>query len=668
MIFALSGNPNCGKTTLYNVLTGSNRRVGNFAGVTVDVKSGKSKKYGFTVVDLPGIYSLFPYSAEEKLAGDYLLNSRPDGIIDVVDATNPERNLYLTLQLLELGIPVIVALNMIDEAEKNGVSVNAEKLSSLLGVPVVPVSALKKTGIKELVSVAKKTVEKHAAENLSLGRIIPGEKIYPGDLIYPKNSFVSAVCDVVKENANKNGLSPTYVATSIISGENPIILTDAEKIETEKIIKNAENSAKTDRYALLVDIRYSQIENFVGQTFTKGKSLAKSRSDRIDRVLTNEYATIPIFIAVMLAVFLLSFELIGKFFGDLLQLGIDELETVCVSAMETHGASKVLVSLVKNSVFSGVGSVLAFLPYILTLFFFLSLVEDTGYMARIAFVSDKLLTKIGLSGRSIVPMLIGFGCTVPAVMSTRTVPSDRERKMTIMLLPFMSCSAKLPVYALFCASCLTKYKGLVTFSLYLIGILCGVIFALFLKSTKFKGEPVPFVMELPNYRFPSPKNVVRLMWDKAKDYVGKTFGAIFIASVSIWAMRSFDPSFTFTENAEESVLFYLCDFLSPLFRPLGLGDWRIVASLVAGFTAKEAVVGTMGILYPDGISSAFTLASAYSFLLFVLLYTPCAAAISAIGKELRSPLKAALIAANQCLTAYAVAFVFYSAITLIGGL
>ena len=652
MIFALVGNPNCGKTTLYNLLTGSNDHVGNFAGVTVDVKRGVSKKYGCTIVDLPGIYSLRPYSAEEKLASDFLVSSRIDGIIDVVDATNPERNLYLTLQLLELGIPVVVALNMIDEAEKNGGFVKTDNLSSLLGAPVLPVSALKKTGIDELMSAA---VNLRQADDFAL------------KAVYSGNSLVSSVKKITARSALQNGLSPYYVSTALISGEKFSFLSEKEIVDAEKVIQKAEKALNSDRYALLVDTRYSAIEKIVKSTFIKGKkSVSRTRSEKIDRILTDKYAAIPIFILVMFVVFFLSFDLIGKRLSSALELGINRLEKVCVSAMQNNGANEVLVSLVRDGVFSGVGSVLTFIPYILTLFFFLSLIEDTGYMARIAFVTDKLLTKIGLSGKSVVPMLIGFGCTVPAVMSTRTIPSPRDRKMTTLLLPFMSCSAKLPVYALFCAACLSKYKGLVTFSLYLIGIVTGILVAAALKATKFKGDPVPFVMELPDYRFPLPKNVFRLMWDKAKDYVKKTFGAIFIASVIVWFMRSFAPSFTFTTNPEESVLFVVGNFLSPLFRPLGLGDWRIIASLIAGFTAKEAVVGTLGILFPTGIGGAFSVASAYAFLVFVLLYTPCAAAISAIGKELRSPLKASLVVVFQCLTAYAIALLFYFVLTFLG--
>ncbi len=662
MIFALIGNQNCGKTTLFNQLTGSNQHVGNFPGVTVDQKMGTVRTVkNCSVVDLPGVYSLRPYSTEEIVTRDFLINNRPDGIINIIDATNIERNLYLTLQLLEMRIPTVIALNMMDEVTGNGGSVDTAKLSERLGVPVVPISAAKNEGITELISTAVKTAK---------------EKIYPKIYDFCEKGAIHrcihAVTHIVEDHAQNASLNPRFAATKIIEGDK--IITDLLELDENELelinhsVIEMETDHGMDRHAALADMRYSFIEKTCDGAVVKGQeSKERVRSEKIDKILTNKYAAIPIFLLIMLAVFTLTFDVIGYYIGLGIELGVEKLSEVTENGMRSFGTNEVIISLVIDGVFAGVGSVLSFLPYIVVLFFFLSILEDTGYMARVAFVMDKLLRKIGLSGKSIVPLLLGFGCSVPAVMSARTLSSERDRKMTILLVPFMSCSAKIPIYALFTAAFFSKYRALIMFSLYVIGILLGIIVALILNRTAFRGKPIPFVMELPNYRFPSPKSVLLLMWEKAKDFVVKAFTVIFVATVIIWFLQSFDIRFNFVTDSSQSMLSAIGSFIAPVFRPLGFDDWRVCASLIAGFTAKEAVVSTLGILIPGGITTAFTAASAYSFLIFTLLYTPCVAAITAIKKELKSLPLSLVVVAGQCVIAWVVSCIIYQLICVCGG-
>ena len=662
MIFALIGNQNCGKTTLFNQLTGSNQHVGNFPGVTVDQKMGTVRSVkNCSVVDLPGVYSLRPYSTEEIVTRDFIINNHPDGIINIVDATNNERNLYLTLQILEMRIPTVIALNMMDEVVGNGGSVDISKLSARLGVPVVPISAIKNEGVDELISEAVKTAK---------GKIFP--KVYDFCESGAIHRCIHAVTHIVEDHAQNVGLNPRFAATKLIEGDKIItdlLELDANELElVEHSIIEMETEHGMDRHAALADMRYTFIERICTDAVVKCKeSKERKRSEKIDKILTNKYAAIPIFLLIMLTVFTLTFEVIGYYIGLGIELGVDKLSELAENGMRSFGTNEVVISLVIDGVFAGVGSVLSFLPYIVVLFFFLSVLEDTGYMARVAFVMDKLLRKIGLSGKSIVPLLLGFGCSVPAVMSARTLSSERDRKMTILLVPFMSCSAKIPIYALFCAAFFTKYRALIMFSLYVIGILLGIIVALILNRTAFRGKPIPFVMELPNYRFPSPKSVLLLMWEKAKDFVVKAFTVIFIATVIIWFLQSFDVRFNFVTDSSQSMLAAIASFISPIFKPLGFADWRVCASLIAGFSAKEAVVSTLGILIPGGIATAFSAASAYSFLIFTLLYTPCVAAITAIRKELKSVPLAIGVVAAQCVIAWVVACIVYQLIVVCGG-
>ena len=661
MIFALAGNQNCGKTTLFNQLTGSNQHVGNFPGVTVDQKSGQVRgQKDCTVVDLPGIYSLRPYTAEEIVTRNFILNQKPDCIINIVDATNLERNLYLTLQLLTLQTPTVLALNMMDELTGNGGSVDTKLLSELLGVPVVPICAANGEGVEELIEIAVRAA-----------RLRQKPSVYDFCPKGPVHRCIHAVCHVIEDHAQAAGIAVRFAATKLIEGDEAIadeLQLDPNELELiEHSVVQMEQERGLDRNAALADMRYSFIENAVAQAVVKPhESREHARSSKLDRVLTGKYTAIPVFLGVMLLIFYLTFNVIGKFLSDLLALGIDSLTGVVDRALTAYGLNPVAHSLIIDGIFKGVGGVLSFLPVIVTLFFFLSILEDTGYMARVAFVMDKLLRKIGLSGKSIVPMLIGFGCTVPAVMSTRTLSSERDRNMTILLTPFMSCSAKIPIYGFFSAAFFPEHAALVMIGLYLFGILMGVLCALVLDRTAFRGRPVPFVMELPNYRFPSAKSVALLLWEKAKDFLQRAFSVIFLATVAIWFLQSFDARLNVVSADSESLLAMIGQLLAPLFRPLGFADWRCTTALISGFIAKESVVSTLQILL--GGASVTTLLStkaALSFLVFTLLYTPCVAAIAAIRREVGSAWRAAAICLSQCCVAWLCAFVVYGLIRLI---
>ena len=668
MIFALAGNQNCGKTTLFNALTGSNQHVGNFPGVTVDQKMGDIKgTKNCSVVDLPGIYSIRPYTQEEIVSRDFILDGKPDGIINIVDATNIERNLYLTLQLLELNLPMVVALNMMDEVRANGGTVDVKKLSESLGVPVIPISAAKNEGVSEL---SDKMV--YVAKN----RILP--KRIDFCLDGPVHRCIHAVAHVIEDHARNISVPPRFCATKLIEGDDEYFADrlELDKNERELIehsIVEMEHDTGLDRNAALADMRYTFIEKSVTQSVVKCKeSREHKRSVKMDKVLTGKYTALPVFFGVMFLVFWLTFNVIGSRLSDLLSLGIDALTNLCDKGLTAYGINPVVHSLIIDGIFAGVGSVLSFLPIIVTLFFFLSILEDTGYMARVAFVMDKLLRKIGLSGRSFVPMLIGFGCSVPAIMSTRTLSSDRDRKMTILLTPYMSCSAKIPIYAVFTAAFFAKYRALVMIGLYVTGIVLGIIVALILKKTAFKGEPVPFVMELPNYRMPSPKSVFLLLWEKARDFLQRAFTVIFLATIIIWFLQSFDTRLNVVDDSADSLLAMVGKFIAPIFTPLGFGDWRAVTALISGFTAKEAVVSTLSVLMNTGtaelgtvLPSIFSGLSAVSFLVFTLLYTPCVAAVATIKKELGSRAKTVGVVFMQCAVAYLAAFIVYSIGSLI---
>lgn len=665
MIFALAGNQNCGKTTLFNALTGSNQHVGNFPGVTVDRKSGEMRGHrGCTVVDLPGIYSLRPYTQEEIVTRDFIIDGKPDGIINIIDATNIERNLYLTLQLLELRIPTVIALNMMDEVRSGGGSVDIQKISRLLGVPVVPISAAKGEGVSEL---ADRMVETAKARRL------PTVYDFCGD--GPVHRCIHATAHVIEDHARAAGISPRFCATKLIEGDPDMerrLELDRNELEMiEHSVVEMETENGLDRNASLADMRYTFIEQVVAASVVKcSESREHRRSMAIDRVLTGKYTAIPVFIGIMLLVFWLTFDVIGQNLSDLLSSGIDALTGLVGRALTAYGINDVVYSLVIDGVFAGVGSVLSFLPIIVTLFFFLSILEDTGYMARIAFIMDKPLRRLGLSGRSFVPMLIGFGCSVPAIMATRTLSSDRDRKMTILLTPYMSCSAKIAIYSVFANAFFREHRALVMTALYLGGILLSVLVALVLKRTVFRGQPVPFVMELPNYRFPSPRSVLMLLWEKAKDFLTRAFTVIFTAAVIIWFLRTFDTRLNVAPDSADSLLAIIGRALTPAFRPLGFGDWRVVTSLISGFTAKEAVVNTLTVLL--GTSTAnlgavlgglFTPISAVSFLAFTLLYTPCVAAVATIRRELGSRIATVGVVIMQCGVAWIVSFAIY---TLLG--
>ena len=660
MIFSLAGNQNCGKTTLFNALTGSNQHVGNFPGVTVDQKAGVIKGTDHQVVDLPGIYSIRPYTQEEIVTRDFILKSKPDAIINIVDATNMERNLYLTLQLLTLQVPTVIALNMMDELVGNGGSVDVQKMSEAIGVPVVPISAAKNQGITELVDTLIDTASR---------RVTPKVQDFCPE--GPVHRCIHAVCHIIEDHAQRINIARRFCAMKLIEGEQDFFdaleLSQNEKELIEHTVIEMEHETGLDRNAALADMRYNFIEKVCSECVVKAKeSREHRRSMQIDKVLTHRIFAIPLFIAIMGLVFFLTFNVVGAFLSNVMSYAIDGLTLLADRALTAYGINPVVHSLVIDGIFAGVGSVVSFLPLIVTLFFFLSILEDSGYMARVAFVMDKLLRKIGLSGRSFVPMLVGFGCSVPAIMATRTLSSNRDRKMTILLTPFMSCSAKIPIYTLFAAAFFPGHELLVMLALYFGGILVGILVALVLKNTAFKGNPVPFVMELPNYRFPSAKSVVLLMWEKAKDFLTRAFTVIFMATVIIWFMQTFDTRLNVVENSADSILAALGRLVSPIFAPLGFGDWRMVTALVSGFTAKEAVVSTFGVIL--GVSteqlgialhSLFTTASAASFLAFCLLYTPCVAAVSTIKTELKSGWKTVGIVFAQCLVAWLAAFMVY---------
>ena len=660
MILALAGNQNCGKTTLFNQLTGSNQHVGNFPGVTVEQKSGQVRgQKNCTVVDLPGIYSLRPYTAEEIVTRDYILRQKPDGIINIVDATNLERNLYLTLQLLTLRVPMVLALNMMDELTGNGGSIDVKKMAQTLGIPVVPICAATADGVSELVDEAVRAAE---------GKILP--QVYDFCEPGPVHRCIHAVCHQIEDHAQAAGICTRFAATWLIEGdasmEEVLRLDQNEKELIEHSVLQMEQERGLDRNAALADMRYSFIEKLVKDAVVKPKeSRQHKRSVQADKILTGKYTAIPIFIGVMFLIFFLTFHVIGAFLSDLLALGIDRLTQIVDAALTAYGLNPVVQSLIIDGIFEGVGSVLSFLPVIVTLFFFLSILEDTGYMARVAFVMDKLLRRIGLSGKSIVPMLIGFGCTVPAVMATRTLPSERDRTMTILLTPFMSCSAKIPIYGFFSAAFFPEHAALVMIALYLFGILMGILAALVLEKTAFRGRPVPFVMELPNYRLPSVKSVALLLWEKAKDFLERAFTVIFLATIVIWFLQSFDARLNVVTDSAGSLLAIIGRHIAPVFAPLGFADWRCAAALISGFIAKESVVSTLEILLgTSALGALFTTKSAVSFLVFTLLYTPCVAAIAAIRREVGSGLRAGVIALCQCCVAYLAAFAVFSLLRL----
>ena len=664
LTYALVGNQNCGKTTLFNQLTGSNQHVGNFPGVTVDRKDGPIKGYKNTLVtDLPGIYSMSPYSNEEIVSRNFVLDDKPEAIINIVDATNIERNLYLTMQLLEMNIPMVVALNMMDEVTGNGGTIDVNGMESMLGVPVVPISAAKNEGVDELI--------KHAI-HIAKYQERPGRQDFcdENDFGGAVHRCIHSIAHLIEDHAETAGIPVRFAASKLIEGDSLILEKlnlDKNEIETlEHVVIQMEKERGLDRSAAIADMRFSFIEKVCEKTVVKPKeSKERLRSEKIDRILTGKYTAIPCFIAIMAAVFILTFNVIGAGLQKLLEMGIDALTVAVDKGLSAAGVNSALHSLVIDGIFAGVGSVLSFLPIIVTLFFFLSLMEDSGYIARVAFFMDKLLRKIGLSGRSIVPLLIGFGCTVPAVMSTRTLPSERDRKMTILLTPFMSCTAKLPIYAFFVSAFFPGKGGIVMTALYFLGIAVGILVAFIFKKTLFKGEAVPFVMELPNYRLPGIKNVAQLLWEKAKDFLQRAFTIILIATMVVWFLQSFNWHFNMVSDSSESILAAVAGFIAPVFAPLGLGDWRVVTSLISGFMAKESVVSTLEILFGSSVSTAFTTLSAVSLLVFSLLYTPCVAAISSIRRELGHKW-AVLVVVWQCAIAWIAAFLVRMIGMLIG--
>jgi len=667
LTFALAGNQNCGKTTLFNQLTGANQHVGNFPGVTVDRKDGTIKNHPeATVTDLPGIYSLSPYSSEEIVTRDFLIKDKPSGIINIVDASNLERNLCLTMQLMELGIPMVLALNMMDEVRENGGSIRVNELEQILGIPVIPISAVKNEGIDELVSHAL-----HVARFMEKpGRIdFCTDSVDKKDPVGAVHRCIHAVVHMIEPEAKQSGLPLRFAATKLIENDVPIEkllnLTDDKKQAFEHIVSVMEDETGLDREAAISNMRFSFIEKMCQKTVVRPhESKEHKRSMKIDRLLTGRYTAIPCFIAIMALIFVMTFNLVGAWLSDLMSLGVDSVISLIDNALTAVQINPVVHSLVVDGICNGVGSVISFLPTIVTLFFFLSILEDTGYMARVAFVMDKLLRKIGLSGRSFVPMLIGFGCSVPAIMSTRTLSSERDRKMTILLTPFMSCSAKLPIYTLIISVFFPRqYQALVMVGLYIFGIICAIIYALILKSTKFKGEPVPFVMELPNYRLPSAKSVVHLIWEKAKGFIEKAFTIIFVASIIIWFLQTFDARFNVAESPEQSLLAMIGSLVAPIFAPLGFGDWRVSTALITGFTAKESVVSTLTVLMGGNaelVSTLFTPFTAAVFLVFTLLYTPCVAAIATVKREMGGTKAAVATVIIQCAIAWCVAFLIHA--------
>ena len=668
LTFALAGNQNCGKTTLFNRLTGSNQHVGNFPGVTVDRKDGEIKNHPDTLItDLPGIYSMSPYSNEEIVTRKFLLDEKPKGIINIIDASNIERNLYLTMQLMELNIPMVVALNMMDEVRKNGGSVLVNEMEQLLGVPVIPISAAKNEGIEELTD--------HAL-HIAKYRECPGRQDFCISHGTSEQTAVHrcihAIMHLIEDHAEAAEIPIRFAASKLIEGdslvEDKLKLSQNEKEMIEHIIVQMEQERGLDRAAAIADMRFHFIKSICQQTVIKpSESKEHARSIKIDKILTGKYTAIPSFIAIMGLVFWLTFSVIGKGLSNLLDLGISHLTTLVDGLLTKANINDVLHSLIIDGIFNGVGSVLNFLPIIVTLFFFLSLLEDSGYMARVAFVMDKLLRKAGLSGRSIVPMLIGFGCTVPGVMASRTLSSERDRKMTILLTPFMSCSAKLPIYGFFAAAFFPNNSAIVMILLYALGIATAVFMAIIMKLSIFKGEPVPFVMELPNYRMPSAKSVCQLLWEKAKDFLQRAFTVIFIATIVIWFLQTFDTKFNLVENSQNSILATIAGFIAPIFKPLGFGDWRISTALITGFIAKESVVSTLSVLLGSGvkITSILTQLGAASLLVFCLLYTPCVAAIASIKRELGRKW-ACFVVVFQCVIAWIMAFITHGIFALIG--
>ena len=656
LTFALVGNQNCGKTTLFNQLTGSKQHVGNFPGVTVDRKDGVIKGHNNTLItDLPGIYSMSPYSSEEIVTREFVIREKPKGIINIVDATNIERNLYLTMQLLELGFPMVVALNMMDELRENGGSVLVNEMEDALGVPVIPISAAKAEGIEELIQHAIH-VAKYQEKPLETDFCRKEEGVHRG---------IHAVMHLIEDHAEKAEIPVRFAASKIMEGDEKILeqlnLTEKEKNLLEDISRQTEEETGLDRAAAIAQMRFAYIEDVCSESVIKPKeSREHLRSRKIDRFLTGKYTGIPAFVGIMAVVFWLTFNVIGAFLQGLLESGITALTDVVDHAMTAAHVNSVVHSLVIDGIFSGVGGVLSFLPIIVTLFFFLSLLEDSGYMARVAFIMDKLLRKLGLSGRSIVPMLVGFGCTVPGVMASRTLPSERDRKMTILLTPFMSCTAKLPIYAFFTAAFFPKRGALVMIGLYVFGIVMGILMALIFKKTAFKGEAVPFVMELPNYRLPGAKNVGHLLWDKAKDFLQRAFTVIFIATIVIWFLQNFDMGLNMVSDSQNSILALVAGVLAPIFLPVGFGDWRIVTALISGFMAKESVVSSLTVLFGSSaaLQGTLTVAGAAALLVFCLLYTPCVAAIASVKRELGGKWAAAMVF-GQCLIAWVVAFVVY---------
>lgn len=670
--FALAGNQNCGKTTLFNQLTGSNQHVGNFPGVTVDRKDGIIKGHPeATVIDLPGIYSLSPYSNEEIVTRQYILDEKPTGIINIVDASNIERNLYLTMQLMELGVPMVLALNMMDEVKANGGTIRVNELEELLGIPVIPISAAKNEGIGELIDHAIHVARYREAP----GRIdFCTEGSNPDDPKGAVHRCIHSVAHLIEDHCVSLGLPSRFAATKIVEGDEPILKSlDIDKNEHEMLehaIIEMETETGLDREAALADMRFTFIERVCGETVIHPKeSKEHKRSIKFDKILTGKYTAMPCFILIMGLVFWLTFGVIGAGLSELMEMGIGALTSLVDKGLTAYGINEVVHSLVIDGIFAGVGSVLSFLPTIVTLFFFLSILEDTGYMARVAFVMDKPLRKVGLSGRSFVPMLVGFGCSVPAIMATRTLSSDRDRKMTILLTPFMSCSAKLPIYSLFTTAFFPRqYRALVMVFLYLFGILCAIIYSTILKHTKYKGEPVPFVMELPNYRFPSAKSVWQLIWEKAKDFIQKAFTIIFIATVIIWFLQTFDAKLNVAESSDSSLLAIIGGLIAPIFKPLGFGDWRVSTALITGFTAKESVVSTLTVLLGGdtaALSTMFTPLTALVFLVFTLLYTPCVAAIAAVKREMGRS-SAIWVVIEQCVFAWVAAFIVRALLLLIG--
>ncbi len=655
LTFALAGNQNCGKTTLFNRLTGANQHVGNFPGVTVDQKSGAIRGHENTLVtDLPGIYSLSPYSREEIVSRQFILGEKPTGIINIVDATNIERNLYLTMQLMELQVPMVLALNMMDEVKGNGGAVYINEMEAMLGIPVVPISAAKNEGTEELVN--------HAL-HIARYQERPGRVDFcgPEEMGGAVHRCLHSISHLIEDHAKAAGIPVRFGATKLVEGDERVLealrLSQNEKETIEHIICQMEEERGLDRAAAIADMRFAFIERLVKKTVVKPReSKERERSRRIDRLLTGRYTAIPAFAAIMGLVFFLTFNVVGAWLQDLLASGIDRLAVYVDGILAAWNVNQVLHSLIIDGIFNGVGSVLSFLPIIVTLFFFLSLLEDTGYMARVAFVMDKLLRKIGLSGRSIVPMLVGFGCTVPGVMASRTLPSERDRKMTILLTPFMSCTAKLPIYGFFTAAFFPKYSGLIMVGLYFLGIFMGILLALLFKNSMFRGEAVPFVMELPNYRMPGAKNVARLLWEKAKDFLQRAFTVIFVATIVIWFLQTFDIRLNVVTDSRDSILAAAAGRIAPLFAPLGFGDWRICTALIAGFMAKESVVSTLSVLFgaTAALLSAITPAAAGALLVFCLLYTPCVAAVASIKRELGGKWAAGVVI-GQCVIAWACA-------------